>query len=398
MHKLFAPKGSPGSGGQMFVSAYACDPRKGSEPGTGWAMARIAAMNFEHVYLLTREVNASEVRGSLEQLRIHNVEVIGLDGSQGWLWLKSNAPAGKYIYYIRWQQLVARKLRKITRPEDIIQHATYASDWLPSAVNFLPRRRWIWGPVGGQVKVRPSLWRYLGFRGGFSELLRLGSTGLLRSTFGVSAARAAEVVLAQNSEVATWARRFARDVRVTPNPVVPDLTPTWNGSRSSTVVGAGRLLDWKGWSIVLRALVLCPSEIKLRIFGTGRDQPRLRRLAVRLGIEHRVDFAGSVDQEALFLEIASSRCFVSASMRDSAGWSVAEALAIGAPVIGLDVAGIGTLLRISERPSVSTREKDLIRRMALAMTEPSVTRPITRWSLANQSDVFGEVFGELRSP
>ena len=49
---------------KILVSAYACEPGKGSEPGAGWLWARAAARRHE-VWVLTRANNREAIEAAL---------------------------------------------------------------------------------------------------------------------------------------------------------------------------------------------------------------------------------------------------------------------------------------------------------------------------------------------
>ena len=48
----------------ILAFAYACEPGKGSEPGAGWAMARVAA-RIGPTWVITRANNREAIEASL---------------------------------------------------------------------------------------------------------------------------------------------------------------------------------------------------------------------------------------------------------------------------------------------------------------------------------------------
>jgi glycosyltransferase involved in cell wall biosynthesis len=129
-----------------------------------------------------------------------------------------------------------------------------------------------------------------------------------------------------------------------PNSVNVDaLVP--QGDPGDAFVYLGRLAAEKGVETLIRAAA--QARVKLRIVGTGPEEPRLRRLAAELGGD--VEFAGYLRGEALEAAIASARAVVVPSeWYENAPLSVLEASALARPVIGADIGGIPELIRQEE--------------------------------------------------
>ena len=51
---------------RVLVSAYACEPAKGSEPGVGWRIAREMA-RYHEVWVLTRTNNRPSIAAALDR-------------------------------------------------------------------------------------------------------------------------------------------------------------------------------------------------------------------------------------------------------------------------------------------------------------------------------------------
>ncbi|MEU1118818.1 MULTISPECIES: glycosyltransferase [unclassified Streptomyces] len=64
------------------------------------------------------------------------------------------------------------------------------------------------------------------------------------------------------------------------------------------VGGVGRLAAGKRFDVLLRAAAALPEDVVVLLVGSGPEETALRRLAVRLGLAHRVRFAGESTHEA----------------------------------------------------------------------------------------------------
>jgi L-malate glycosyltransferase len=102
-------------------------------------------------------------------------------------------------------------------------------------------------------------------------------------------------------------------------------------------LGAGFFDRVKGFDILLGAfakfLENAEGEFFLRIAGTGKDEKKLKKYALYLGIDHRVRFLGKVSRERMRDEMQRSNVFVLPSRFESFGVVLIESLATGCPVI-----------------------------------------------------------------
>jgi glycosyltransferase involved in cell wall biosynthesis len=105
---------------------------------------------------------------------------------------------------------------------------------------------------------------------------------------------------------------------------------------------AGRLVPHKGVDVILRVLPDLPADVALLVIGRGPRLTSLRSLARRLGVEDRVRFLASVSDEALPAHLAVADLFVFPSQNrlEGFGLAVAEAMAMGLPVVIADMPGV----------------------------------------------------------
>jgi glycosyltransferase involved in cell wall biosynthesis len=170
-------------------------------------------------------------------------------------------------------------------------------------------------------------------------------------------------------EILRAVQRFAvrrADVVVTPSNYFRTLVSGWVGSRKvitiyngidltvqykqeskfseKTIITAGRLVPWKGFDTLIRALKEMP-EWRLLIAGDGPDRKRLEGIIAECGITNRVTFLGQLPRPELFAHIHRSHIFALLSTFESFSFQVVEAMRVGVPVIA---ARIGNLSEIIE--------------------------------------------------
>lgn len=117
--------------------------------------------------------------------------------------------------------------------------------------------------------------------------------------------------------------------------------------------GAGMLVRWKGWHLVLEALAALPRDLRDRISfshigaddGTAESEAyarELRALAERLGVAANVTWRGwEPSSEALLTEVDA---LVVSSVREPFSMAALEALGAGVPVIAADDGGPGDFI------------------------------------------------------
>ena len=133
---------------KILLSAYACEPGRGSESGVGWNMAKALAREHQ-VWVLTSHTHQHFIDAELEQHPDPNLRVAYVDPF-GWILNWQTKPRGVYVHYYLWQiwaYVVARKLHRKERL-DVAHHLTYMKYSMPSFVSLLPIPFFM-GPVGG---------------------------------------------------------------------------------------------------------------------------------------------------------------------------------------------------------------------------------------------------------
>jgi glycosyltransferase involved in cell wall biosynthesis len=334
---------------RVLISAYACTPGDGSEPGAGWAWAQAAA-RMHQVVLLTRANNARGINAALVDEPDLDLTPVYID-LPAWARFWKRGKRGARLYALVWQILAWRETRRahVRQPLDLAHHVTFATDWLPAGAAWVRGVPFVWGPVGGATTAPLSLWRWLGARGAIEDAIRLlvGRAG--RATFGRATARRAALVVAQNQDTlkAFEGSPTALELNVAIDArLLPTATRRHRATHIPThdAVFVGRLTPWKGARLAIETLRHLPPEWSLQVFGTGPDLGRCVAASHRLGLAHRVTFHGHVSREAVLAAVSSCDVVLHPSLHDSAPWSVGEAVASGTPVVALALGGPSALL------------------------------------------------------
>src|SRR4051794_41120823 len=113
---------------QVLLSAYACEPNKGSEPAVGWNWVRELSRRGIDVTVITRANNRPSIEAapSLSGVRFIYVDTVGRR--------LTKVPFGVYGYYVAWQLAALHAARKAEAANtfDYVHHVTFVSARLPS--------------------------------------------------------------------------------------------------------------------------------------------------------------------------------------------------------------------------------------------------------------------------
>jgi len=328
---------------RVLVSAYACEPGKGSEPGVGWNWVKQIA-RFAEVWVITRANNRGAIEKALKEEPLPNVHWVYFDLPR-WARFWKKGQRGIHLYYYLWQigiYPVARRLHREVR-FDLVHHVTFVNYWMPSLLVWLSVP-FIWGPVGGGESAPQAFYKTFSWRGKIYERLRDLARGLgEHDPFTRITAKKAALALATTPETAARLKRLgAPRVEILSQVALSDEEITLLGNlppragNPFRLLSLGRLLHWKGFHLGLQAFarfVRDVPESEYWLIGDGPERRNLEQLAQRLGVAERVRFWGALPREEALSKLAEVDVLVHPSLHDSGGWASVEAMAAGRPVI-----------------------------------------------------------------
>jgi len=362
---------------KVLVSAYACEPGKGSEPGVGWNFA-VHLAQYHKVWVLTRSNNRPVIEAELARSHVPDLQFVYHD-LPGWARWWKRGQRGVRLYYYLWQLTAITLVRQLHLELrfDAVHHVTFVKYWVPSALAFLDDVHFVWGPVGGGESAPLAFWPRLGLRGALYEMVRtliraLGELDpLVRGTI-----RRATLAIATTKDTQDRLKRLgAKWVKVQSGVALSEQEIQTLGKlplpSSSPVqfLSVGRLLALKGFHLSLLAFAKSALEdAEYWIVGEGPERRRLEALARRLGVTERVRFFGQLPRQRVLELLAQVHALVHPSLHDSGGWVCLEAMASGRPVICLDLGG--PAFQVTEETGIkipAQNPRQVVRDLANAM-------------------------------
>ena len=350
---------------KILISAYACEPNRGSEPGVGWHTVWELAKHHR-VWVLTRPDDGRHaIEEYLSQHPNPNLHFVYftlpvLGGF--WQW----GSMAYVLHYYLWQvqaYFVARRLHREVG-FDAAHHVTFVRYSTPSFISLLPIP-FVWGPVGGGEAAPKTFWQDFSTRAKVYELLRLFAhrIGELDPFVRLTAKRS--YVTRVTTEDTAKRIALLGDCKIEvvqavalSEPEISELTKYAAKNQAQLrFVSVGRLLHWKGYHLSLKALARSGlQDVEYWILGEGIEAEKLQQLAVDLKIDRQVKFWGRLPRQETLEKIGQSDVLVHPSLHDSGGWVCLEAMAAARPVICLDLGGPG--VQVTEETGVKVPALD----------------------------------------
>ena len=447
---------------KVLLSAYACEPGRGSEPEVGWQWA-IHLARLHDVTVVTRANNRTVIEAALASLPQPHPKFLYYD-LPGWMIAAKQRGLPVALYYLFWQRGVTKFVAPLLHEFDLIHHVTFNSFRQPGSWRACGKPI-ILGPLGGG-QICP--WRLMGdfgraMPGEFfrSMTVKLNALNpLARRSF-----RDATLILCANEDTAARVPKpFQSKVRTmletgmapVESAILADVEPgilpggktgsrpmpseNPNPSASSHAIPGGKMppstsakmadatttaaprLIWvsrfvaiKGAPLVLRAFALALKQrpdLRLTMVGDGPDTTKVRRLAARLGLRTNVEWTGKVPLAEVKLLLPKHDIFIFTSLRDTSGNVLLEAMAAGLPAVTLRHHGAAmiatdeTALRIPPTSANETAHRlaDALVQLAAdaglraRMGEAAVRRINEIYAWPRKAEAMSALYQEVASP
>lgn len=346
---------------KILISAYACSPDYGSEPGMGWNWVNRLSEHYD-VWVLTDEFYAAQCRKYLEKNRISkpSLHLIGIErpGGRhriyGYFWLH-------YLTQNLWQRKafkVAHQLHTIEK-FDIIHQLNMIGYREPGYLWKLDSSKpFVWGPIGGHVQMPTTFFPSFDLKDqivyGLRNVLNFIQMRCLPRVR--KAMQRADVLFAATQEdekaIAQIHSRSAILLNETGTKAQMERAPDGkfaDHSRTLEIVWAGVFIGCKALPLGLHALAMACRKnpnmrIRLTIVGDGPCNSSWRKLAAELGIADRCVWTGWIPHDQAQARIQTADAMLFTSLKDASSTVVPEALMHGVPVVCHDVCGFGEMV------------------------------------------------------
>jgi glycosyltransferase involved in cell wall biosynthesis len=340
---------------RILLSAYACEPGKGSEPEVGWMWATELAAAGHEVWVITRAANRPAVEtASAKQPRpeLHFAYYDLPPWARRW----KRGARGVHLYYGLWQWAAYRTAKRMTSTMsfDCVQHVTFVGMRAPSFMGLLGLP-FVLGPVSGGERVPKALRAGMTRTAKWRESVRDAANWwtrfdpIMRSSFR----RADKILLATPESRRLIPSAFQNKCAVQLGVGLTREYLGWTRQKRNTpgamlrLLYAGRLLEWKGLDLAMHAMRRLRDlgvSMRFTIVGDGRAWASLVRLTADLELEESIRWVAWLPQDQLHEHYYQHDALLFPSLRDSGGMVVLESLAHGLPVVCTDRGGPGVIV------------------------------------------------------
>lgn len=338
---------------KILLSAYACEPNKGSEPGVGWSWA-IEYAKQHQVWVITRDNNEPSIKKYLEEKTEYNNEnlhfiYVGLPKKLTF-WKKGRR--GMRLFYMLWQRKAAKVAQELNKKEhfDFVQHVTFVS-YTQSSYMYKVGVPLIWGPVSGGENIPNGIKIKMNKKEAIIEAIRKASQTLALYTLSIrKTMKTAKMIFVATEETRQRIPKKYQDKTYVMPAIGIEQMPEIIQKRQTEkpkIIMAGRLIYWKAFDIGIKAFLEIAErypEIELHILGEGNQKKKLQKLAGKY-LGDRVFFEKAVQHDEIYQFYGKFDLFINTTLRDSGCMTMMEAMSVGLPCIAIATGGPGVLLK-----------------------------------------------------
>lgn len=339
----------------VLITAYAVNPYKGSEDGTGWNFIYQVAHRYR-VVAITRKNNRAAIDKYREatsddpvwqQLSFYYFDL------PYWMRFWKRGPRGSGIYFYMWQWGIVPFIRRHGFTFDLAHSLNFHSDSHP---NFLWRlgKPVIWGPLGHHPRVPSQFMNHYTWQAYVKDRLYFIGKKLVKrmDPFLRIAARKSAYILPINSDAAAVFKRQAHKLMIMPAIGAPRPHRTHSPDEELFIVlSVGRLVPMKGFDLAIESYLHFYTALSaedrqktaLYLVGSGPEEEHLLDLARgRVGGDtvRLISWVTFLEMQQIYQQ---ARVFLFPS-HEGAGMVTVEAMAYGLPVVCLQNSGPGEIV------------------------------------------------------
>jgi glycosyltransferase involved in cell wall biosynthesis len=340
---------------KILLSAYACEPNKGSEPEVGWKWATTLAKLNHEVYVVTRSNNKENIENYLKTNEITNLNFIYFDYPD-WVLkiIKGKSNPFSYFYFLLWQIGIFFAVKPFIDKIkfDFIHHVTFVSFRFPSLL-CLYKIPFIFGPIAGGETIPNNLRKKLPLATKFKELLRDVSNYYVKISplINLNFYKSYKIFVTSEESKRLIPLRYHYKTKILlaigmENIVQKNIEFNKNSDKFN-IIYAGILEPRKGISILLETFRLIKKKNNnaiLNIVGSGSMLPAMQKKAIETNINESINWFGQINKDEVLNLFNKNDLLLAPFLRDSGGFVILEAMSTALPVVTLKIGGPGEIV------------------------------------------------------
>ncbi|MGV6830169.1 MAG: glycosyltransferase family 4 protein [bacterium] len=339
---------------KILVSAYACGPKRGSEPGMGWRFVHGLSKYHELHVIVEQEKWEKEINEYLAEHPNPNLHFYFIRKKRNRA-LRKIWPPSYYWFYKDWHKKAYTLAKNLDQKEnfDLIHQLNMVGYREPGFL-YQINKPFIWGPIGGTRNVPWHLFSKLDWYG----KLFYGGRNLFNSFQILTLKRPKKIASRQQTRIIAATPDIKEDVLRIWNRQSDIITEVgtfraahqeYNIRKSSeplNIIWTGQHTSGKALNILINSLALVDKNAnwKLEILGVGRQTKSWKELAKKKGINQHCVWNGWIRLEDAIAKMKAAHVLCITSLKDLTSTVVMEAISIGLPVICLDHCGFAHVI------------------------------------------------------
>lgn len=362
----------------ILLSAYACEPFKGSEPAVGWNWAQELSKQGHKVYVVTRKNNESNINKYYKN-KPKKIKFIYYDLPN--LFIKLFSRKGKsnqlsFLYFFFWQIgiyfVIKSYIKKIKF--DYIHHVTFVSLRYPSFLCYL-NVPFLLGPVAGGDKVPIKLRKKFFLKNKLFEYFRDLINYLIKfSPLHTYMFRNCKKIFYNSNETKELIpRKFYHKskkmlaISIDENEISKKPQEI---KKKINICYIGRLEQLKGIDILIDTFYLIKSKnknVNFNIVGTGTHDLQIKKKINNLKLGKDIKWQKYMPRIKLLRFYKQNNFLIFPSLRDSGGMVLLEAMSKGTVVAGLNIGGPNEIIDKYTGIKINTKNysyNDIIKKLS----------------------------------
>jgi len=330
---------------KIFVSAYACEPNSGSEPGVGWNWILQMSRFFE-IWVLTRANNAPTIKMEIDKQKIENVHFVYHDPPK--LILKMKKFIGTHFFYLFWQFGSNRLVKEYMIENDItiFHNLTFGNILLPIS-SYGRKNFFVWGPVGGGAVIPYSYTKKFQVRDRLKEFFRRIYVIIFRKFFLKAKLKDANLILCKDQMTMNLVPSVYRKKAILFTDVAVDnnlsVKPSFNDDKKDIrFISVGVLESFRGFDVLIDAFSLARSRtpnIKLEIVGDGYLKDKIKSIIAKKKLENSITLSGKISFADYHKKINECDVIINSCLKEGGVTLSFDSITYSKPLICIDTGG-----------------------------------------------------------
>jgi glycosyltransferase involved in cell wall biosynthesis len=339
---------------KILISAYACSPNSGSEPGMAWNfISELSKHNEIHVI--------TELNSFKSQIEIYLKNNSNFSGNIKFFYVPLNFnffyhlfPPTFYFFYKSWQKKVYFLSIELDKKYnyDIIHQLNMVGYREPGYL-WKINKPFVWGPIGGLVNISNKLlytldiksFLYFSFKNIFNSFQRSFSKRVLsaakrENSIIISATRENQRLISKywnkKSELLCEVGAIKFDFKFHPKKRL--------NNEPLKIIWSAHHFPGKNLNLLLNSLKYLSINYELHILGEGKMTKSWKSLSIKLNIYKRCFWHGWLKREDALNVMKSGHIFCITSISELTATVTLESLSLGLPIVCIDHCGFADIV------------------------------------------------------